>query len=246
MPILSKVLILTLLITFSSTTVSAQDYTESGYTLVPSISNITMPVSSKDTGYDGLNLTVFKNGVAIYDQANVKFDWGISDPSILAINTWTSEALCQSEPCITHSVKLRGLKSGKTSIYVVAYIDGVKSAATTIQVEVQDKWSLTLLKAINNLQVGDIASYQVVLNKNDDPAYQPTKDITYIWQIVSSPVQDASISITPLPCESVCTYSAYQITGLRPGKSTLEIIAMSGDDKLDTLKYDIYVKGKGV
>ena len=201
-----------------------------------------MHVSTKDRGYDGLYLTLMKNGEVVYDQANVKYEWSVADPSILTLNTWTDQALCSGSPCTTHSVKLRGLKKGSTSMYVVAYVDGLKSAATTINVEVEDTWKLRMLEAVNPLHVGKTAGYVVGLGKTDDPRYIPDSDITYIWQTVSSPNTEASINLTPLSCDTpVCSYSQYQITGIRPGKTSLEIIAVSRDVKLAFLKYEIEV-----
>lgn len=219
---------------------------ENGYTLVPSEETITTHVNTTESGY-GINVKLLKNGELVKDQSNVKFEWGFADDTVISVIPWTASSGCTFgliPPCPNNTADLRGLEVGKSSIYVVAYVDGVKSAATNIDVEVKDVWDLSLVEQNGTLRVGETVDYKIRLKKKDSPKYKPGSEVSYVWQEVSKPGAPYYISMTSPVCNSEsCNFESYKITGLRPGKATVQVVAVSGNTRLDSIEFPIEVVG---
>lgn len=219
---------------------------EKGYTLTPSEETITTHVNTSDTGY-GINVKLLKNGELVKNQSNVTFNWNVADTTVISISPWAGTSGCTFDlvpPCPNNTADLKGLKVGKSSIYVVAYVDGVKSAATTILVEVKDVWDLALIEQNGTLQVGETVDYKVRLKKKDSPNYKPGSEVNYVWQEVAKPGAPYYISMASPVCTlTSCSFESYKITGLRPGRAKVQVIAMSDNVPLDRIEFEIDVVG---
>ena len=231
---------------FLMSPVYAQD---NGYSLVPSEENIKTHVNTSNTGY-GINVKLLLNSSLVQDQSNVKFDWIVADKSIISLSSWTATS-CTFDitaACPNNTADIKGLKVGKTSIYIVAYVDGVKSAATTVNVEVVDVWNMKLKKGEKTIKVGESMEYEIGINKIDSPKYKPGSEINFIWQEVTKPNAPTIISFSRQGCssEGKCPNSKIKLSGVQPGRTTIQVIALSDNVRLAMYEFDIEVKGDPV
>ncbi len=231
----------------SPNTVAAQI---EGYTLKPSQENINFQLSAPYSGY-GVNVLLHKDGQLLMNQAGISYNWMISDPSVIEIETYGFDQGCPYNiysPCPNLHSTLRGLKAGTAKVTVDAFLYGDFLAATSFMVTVNPS-SYTLEPSESSIttaihQPSEGYGVNVKLYA-DGQMVMDQWNVRYNWT-VSNPIITLSSygmsDVCPYDIKSPCPNLHAEFRAIKPGQTTVAVTAFVNEKSVAKTSFVVTVQ----
>lgn len=216
------------------------------YELEPSESSITVPVQLPYEGY-GVNVLLKENGNLVMNQVGISYQWPESS-TYLSVGSSGFTQGCPYDilaPCPNLHAGLRGIRPGRVTLPVSAWLNGKQIASTSIRVEVSDEaYTLEPSERAITFKVGTDYGVNVLL-KRDGRLIMDQQGVTYTWKSHNPSI----VSISDSGFASGCPYNLIApcpnlhavLYGLKPGVTKIEIEAWIGDTLVEVTYIDLTV-----